>query len=166
MKGKVDVKPLEISKSTLFELEHNLLLFYTGISRKSTDVLIDQKKKAENKKSRMNQMIKISRIGEKMIDALMDSDLKEYGRLLNIHWETKKSLTSKMSSTIIDHYYEIGLKNGALGGKIVGAGGGGFLLFYIDHGKNKLRSEMKKAGLNELLFRFEFEGSKLLYDGR
>jgi D-glycero-alpha-D-manno-heptose-7-phosphate kinase len=106
-------------------------------------------------------MHRIKEIGFKVKRALENGNLSEFGRLQHEHWLAKKDTSSKISSDPIDKYYEKGLKNGALGGKLVGAGGGGFLMFYCENGKDKLRKTMSKEGLREVRFRFEPEGSKI-----
>ena len=163
--GNVIVSPLNISYSTLEELETNTLLFHTGISRLATEVLTEQKKQAETDEEKMKQMHILKDIGKEIRKALEQEDIKKFGKWLNVHWETKKKF-SGMSNENIDKHYELGLKNGAIGGKLVGAGGGGFLLFYCDTKKQQLRDAMEKAGLKELPFKFDMEGCKILYEGR
>lgn len=164
--GEVMISPLNISYSTLEDLENNLLLFNTGVVHSTTDIIADQKKNAESDEEKMKQMHIIKDIGIEMKKSLEAGDTLRFGKWLNVHWETKKRFSKKMSSSKIDDYYELGLKNGAVGGKLVGAGGGGFLLFYCENKKKQLREAMLKAGLKELPFRFDREGCKLLYEGK
>lgn len=89
---------------------------------------------------------------------------RRFGELLDIHWRTKRGLSDKVSNPEIDRWYEMARQNGALGGKIMGAGGGGFFMFYVDKDKNRLRETLEKEGLKEMRFRFELEGSKVLVD--
>jgi len=135
--GNVIVSSLSISLSTQEELENNLLLFSTGIKHSAVEVIKEQKKNAESNEEKMKQMDMIKDIGLEIKKCLEEGKTSKVGRWFNAHWETKKKFGSKMSSSKIDEYYELGLKNGALGGKLVGAGGGGFLLFYCDNNKSR-----------------------------
>lgn len=164
--GGVSQAPLNISFSTQEELEGNLLLFSTGVRHSAVEIIQDQKKNAESDEDKMNQMHIIKDIGQEIKKCLEIGDTAKVGRWFSAHWDTKKKFSKKMSSTEIDEYYDLGLKNGALGGKLVGAGGGGFLLFYCDNNKRQLRQAMEKAGLKELQFKFDTDGCKVLYDGR
>ncbi len=164
--GGVLVSPLNISFSTQEELENNLMLFSTGISRSASEVIKEQKKNLESDEEKMNQMNIIKEIGLEIGKSLENGDPSQVGKWFNAHWETKKRFAKEMSTKDIDNYYELGLKNGAKGGKIVGAGGGGFLLFYCEKDKSKLREAMKNIGLKELTFKFDTEGCKVIYDGR
>jgi D-glycero-alpha-D-manno-heptose-7-phosphate kinase len=160
--GRVKVSPLKIADDAVHELENNMIFFYTGLKRSSTMVLQDQRKSILDDKSKaLDSMHRIKGIGFKVKQALENGNLSEFGRLQHEHWLAKKDTSSKISSDPIDKYYEKGLKNGALGGKLVGAGGGGFLMFYCENRKDKLRKTMSKEGLREVRFRFEPEGSKI-----
>jgi len=163
--GNVVVSPLNLSYSTLEELEQNTLMFSTGISRAASEILTEQKKQAESDEEKMKQMHIIKDIGSEIKKALEQGETRKFGQWLNVHWETKKKF-GKMSSSDIDKYYETALKNGAIGGKLIGAGGGGFLLFYCEANKRQLREAISKLGLKELLFKFDTEGCKVLYEGR
>lgn len=162
----VNVSPLNISYSTLDELKNNTFLFGTKIIRSASEVLADQAKKAESEEDKMKQMHMIKEIGQEIKKSLEEGNTKKFGQWLNVHWETKKNFTKKMTSPEIDNYYSIGIKNGAVGGKLVGAGGGGFLLFYCDKNKKQLREAMEKLGLKEAPFGFDTEGCKIIYEGR
>lgn len=162
----VTVSPLNISYSAFEELERNTLLFSTGILHSATEIISEQKKQAESDEEKIKQMHIIKDICQEIRKALEEGDVKKFGKWLNVHWEIKKKFSNKMTSNTIDELYELGLKNGALGGKLVGAGGGGFLLFYCDGNKSSLREEMAKRGLKELPFIFDRDGCKILYDGR
>jgi len=164
--GNVFVSPINILYSTLEELENNTLLFSTGIVRDASEVLSDQKKTAESDEDKMKQMHIIKSVGKEIKKCLEQGDLSKFGKWLNVHWETKKQVGNKMTSGEIDKYYELGIKNGALGGKLVGAGGGGFLLFYCDNNKAQLREAMQQLGLKELPFKFDTDGCKVLYNGK
>jgi len=161
--GKVNVSPLKIADDAVHELENNMIFFYTGLKRSSTMVLQDQRKSILDDKSKaLDSMHHIKKIGFKVKHALENGDLSEFGRLQHEHWLAKKGTSSKISSDPIDKYYEKGLRNGALGGKLVGAGGGGFLMFYCENGKDRLRKTLSKEGLREVRFKFEPEGSKIV----
>jgi D-glycero-alpha-D-manno-heptose-7-phosphate kinase len=160
--GRVNVSRLKIADDVVHELENNMIFFYTGLKRSSSMVLQDQRKSILDDKSKaLDSMHRVKEIGFKVKRALENGNLSAFGRLQHEHWLAKKDTSSKISSDPIDKYYEKGLKNGALGGKLVGAGGGGFLMFYCENGKDKLRKTMSKEGLREVRFRFEPEGSKI-----
>lgn len=154
--GQVKVTKLNLPDKTIQTLEQNLVIFFTGITRKSEEIL----GKMQNKTS-IESLQKIKEIGQEIKLALVKGDLDKFGKLMHLHWQVKKQLSSTSSSRI-DTLYELGLKNGALGGKIMGAGGGGYLLFYCPKNQSNLRSQMTKVGLTELLFNFEFEGVKVI----
>lgn len=158
----VIVKPLNISADTLFDLEDNLLLFFTGFARSASSILKDQKEKSQLSDSAMlDNLHYVKEMGYKSKEFLENGAVAEFGLLMHEHWVHKKKRSQGMSNPQIDEWYELGLKNGANGGKLVGAGGGGFLLFYAEN-RNKLRHAMKHAGLQEVRFRFDFEGTKLI----
>jgi len=161
--GRVNVSNLKIKEESIHELENNLLFFYTGIKRSSTVVLQNQRSSIQEKGSKaLDAMHHIKDIGFKVKHALENGDLSEFGRLQHEHWLAKKETSSKISNGPMDRYYEKGLQNGALGGKLVGAGGGGFLMLYCENGKDRLRKVMVKEGLREVRFGFEREGSKIV----
>jgi D-glycero-alpha-D-manno-heptose-7-phosphate kinase len=161
--GRVNVSNLRIREETIRELENNLLFFYTGIKRSSTMVLQDQRSSIQEEGSKaLDAMHHIKDIGFKVKHALENGDLAGFGRLQHDHWLAKRETSSRISSSPIDRYYEKGLKSGAFGGKLMGAGGGGFLMFYCENGKDKLRKVMAKEGLSEVRFGFEREGSKIV----
>ena len=158
----VTYAPLNISSDTLGKLEDNLLLFFTGYIRKASDVLNDQKVKTEMKdKDMLDNLNFIKDIGYKSKFALESGNINLFGELLHEHWERKKSRSLGMSNTIIDDLYSKAMINGAIGGKVVGAGGGGFLMFMAKD-PDKLRRAMNKEGLEEVRFRFDFEGTKIV----
>lgn len=161
-KGKVTVTPLDISNNTLLDLEDNLLLFFTGYSRAASAILKEQKERSEKKETDMIKNLDfVKDLAIKSKKALEENNLKKLAELMNVHWEYKKQRSKTMTNENIEKWYKIALKNGATGGKLIGAGGGGFLMFYA-HDREKLRSVMKKSGLEEIRFSFDFEGSKIL----
>lgn len=156
----VEAWPLKIDTETLYNLEDNLLLFFTGYSRSASSILKDQDDKSRtHEKSMLDNLHFTKDLGWQSKDALEAGDLRKFAELMNIHWEWKRQRSSGMSNTDIDDWYKSALKNGALGGKLIGAGGGGFLLFYAED-KAPLRHAMNRAGLKEVRFQFDFEGTK------
>lgn len=159
---KVEAWPLSISKETLYNLEDNLLLFFTGFSRAASDVLKEQDQKSkQNDKEMIDNLHFVKELGLRSQQALEAGNLAQFADLMNVHWEHKKKRSSKMSNPQIDAWYEAGRKNGALGGKLIGAGGGGFLMFYAAD-RVRLRHAMGEAGLQEVRFRFDLDGSTVL----
>ncbi len=160
--GSVFSEPLAISTETLHSLEDNLLLFFTGISRSASSILSDQDIKSKARDRNMLENLHfIKELGFRSRDALLAGDSTGFGRLLHEHWVHKKERSNGMSNEFIDHAYEIALNNGAVGGKLVGAGGGGFLMFYSND-KERLRNSMTELKLEEVRFKFDFEGTKVI----
>ncbi len=160
--GRVDCDPLRVSTETLNTLEDNLILFFTGYTRNASDILKDQDSRSKQKDSDMLQNLHfIKRIAHQSKSAMENGDLRCFAALMHEHWEHKKRRTQGMSNSQIDAFYELGRQNGALGGKLIGAGGGGFLMFYTED-KTRLRHVMTRAGLREVRFRFDFGGSQVL----
>jgi D-glycero-alpha-D-manno-heptose-7-phosphate kinase len=160
--GHVGVSHLKIPEEAIRELENNLVFFYTGIKRRSSSVLNDQGVAVSKDGSeQLEAMHQIKAIGYKVKAALERGDIAEFGRLQNEHWMVKKRTSNAISSGLIDKWYDLGIQNGALGGKLMGAGGGGFLMFYCENGRDKLRKTMAKEGLREVAFGFEADGSKI-----
>ena len=140
------------------------IFFYTGIKRRASDVLADQKSALEKGDREVAETLGVIKaIGMEIRDALVAGDLDRFGWLLDQHWQVKKSLSDKVSSTQLDCWYETAKANGALGGKVMGAGGGGFFMFYCPNGsKARLRQALGAEGLKELRLGIDFEGSKVL----
>lgn len=158
----VEVERLNISDDTLFDLEDNLLLFFTGFSRSAGSILKDQKEKSQAyNEDMLANLHYVKEMGYRSKRMLLEGRTADFGTLMHEHWEHKKRRSGGMSNPQIDEWYELGLKNGAAGGKLVGAGGGGFLLFYAND-RNKLRHTMKRAGLEEVRFKFDYEGTKVI----
>ncbi len=159
---KVTATPLGISMDTMFDLEDNLLLFFTGFSRSASGILKDQQVKSQQNDSDMlNNLHYVKDLGYRSRDALIAGNTELFGDLMHEHWEHKKRRSGGMSNPKIDEWYELGMKSGAVGGKLVGAGGGGFLMF-LARDRNKLRRAMTAAGLEEVRFKFDFEGTKVV----
>jgi len=160
--GEIQVRDLKISDNSLENLKENLLLFFTGFTRQSYKVLQSQKKKSDqNNLGMIKNLDEVKKIGKMFSNLLENNDLNEYGKLMNYHWKIKQERSKDMSNSRINFLYEEGLKNGAIGGKLVGAGGGGFLMFYCKD-KNRLIKKMNNFGLEELNFDFDLEGTKLI----
>jgi D-glycero-alpha-D-manno-heptose-7-phosphate kinase len=158
----VTAVPLKVSMDTMFDLEDNILLFFTGYSRSASGILKDQKDRTQSSDQDMlNNLHFVKELGYRSKDALESGDTEKFGELMHEHWEHKKRRSGGMSNPKIDEWYTLGINNGAVGGKLVGAGGGGFLMFYAAD-RNKLRHAMGKAGLEEVRFGFDFEGTKVV----
>ena len=160
--GSVSSAPLNLSMQTLHDLEDNLVLFFTGISRSAGSILKDQVDKSKvNDKVMIDNLHFTKDLGLRSKAALLKNDTYNFGELMHEHWEHKKARSVGMSNEYIDDAYNKALQNGAVGGKLVGAGGGGFLMFYASD-KEKLCSKMAEMGLEEVRFHFDFEGTKVI----
>jgi D-glycero-alpha-D-manno-heptose-7-phosphate kinase len=160
--GRVEAWPLKLSKGTRDELEDNLLLFFTGYSRSASAILKEQDVKSKSDdKSMVENLHFVKDLGLQSQTALEGGNLEEFARLMDVHWQRKKQRSGGMSNPKINEWYDLAMANGALGGKLIGAGGGGFLMFYAGD-KTKLRHAMLRDGLKEVRFRFDFEGTKLV----
>lgn len=158
----VTAEPLGVSMNTMYELEDNLVLFFTGFSRNASGILKDQKSKSERNDGEMLKNLHyVKDLGYRSRDVLLRGNVHAFGELMHEHWEHKKRRSGGMSNPQIDEWYELALKHGAIGGKLVGAGGGGFLMF-LAHDVKKLRLTLAGAGLEELRFKFDFEGTKVV----
>jgi D-glycero-alpha-D-manno-heptose-7-phosphate kinase len=158
----VEVWPLKIDTETLYNLEDNLLLFFTGYSRAASSILKEQDEKSRQRdQSMVDNLHFIKELGYQSKEALEAGDLRRFAELMNVHWEYKKQRSGAMSNREIDRWYQLAMENGALGGKLIGAGGGGFLMFYAEE-KTRLRHAMAHTGLREVRFRFDFEGTKVV----
>ena len=148
-----------IPKSLKEELQNNLLLFYTGITRKASDILSEQRKNTED---RMEFLDRMKELSLELKESLIKKDTTRFGELLHKNWEFKKKLASRITSPAIDRHYSLALKSGALGGKILGAGGGGFLLFYCENNRQNAVIKNLKS-LRHVPFRFENHGTRIVY---
>ena len=162
--GRVKVSPLDISMTTVEEFRNSVLLFYTSITRRSSDILEDQKQDTRRGDTTVvDSLHRTKELGYRIREALEQGDLERFGLLLHEHWENKKRRSAKISDPRIDEWYEIARQNGALGGKIMGAGGGGFFMLYCPNNcKARLRHALSAAGLREMSYDFDFEGTKVL----
>ena len=158
----VKVQPLKLSDKKVKEFENNLLMFYTGKTHNSEEILKEQNWNLQNSKNKINNLHKIKELAITLKKELENGNIDSTGEILNENWEYKKELSNGISNSEIDEIYETGIKNGAIGGKLLGAGGGGFLLFYAKEENHvQLRSAMKN--FKELIFEFNFDGTKVIY---
>jgi len=159
---QVKAWPLKIDTETRYNLEDNLLLFFTGYSRSASSILKDQDSRSkESDRSIMENLHFTKDLGWQSKEALEAGDLSKFAELMNVHWDWKRQRSKGMSNPEIDEWYELARQNGALGGKLIGAGGGGFLMFYAEE-KARLRHVMNQVGLKEVRFQFDFEGTKTI----
>jgi D-glycero-alpha-D-manno-heptose-7-phosphate kinase len=163
-RGRVTAKELRISDDTLSELEYGIMMFYTGIKRSASQILGKQQKRVSEDDDAVEKMHRIKAIGLESKKCLERGDLKRFGELLDEHWAVKRGVASSITNQSIDSWYSVAKENGALGGKVVGAGGGGFLMLYCEEGRRKVKAALEREGLIEYRFRFDFEGSKVIYN--
>jgi D-glycero-alpha-D-manno-heptose-7-phosphate kinase len=162
--GSVTIEPVAIKDEDMMELQNNIFLFYLKKERPASAILEVQNRKAkEGDKATLERLHKIKEIGLRTKKIFEEGRIDEFGELLHEHWLTKKGLSDKISDHFIDEAYDTARKNGAIGGKVVGAGGGGFLLVYCPRNKSKLVSAMKKLGMNPMWYSFEHEGAKVIF---
>jgi D-glycero-alpha-D-manno-heptose-7-phosphate kinase len=163
--GNVDVQEAGLSPDVVEELEQNILLFYTGQSRSAEEILAPQSRRLDQQEEQVTSSLHlIKEIGREILAALRRGHTRRFGELLDHHWRAKKRLSDDIAGRRLNQLYELARANGAVGGKISGAGGGGFFLFYAEDGKKQLRKVMEEEGLREMRFRFDLEGSKVLLD--
>jgi D-glycero-alpha-D-manno-heptose-7-phosphate kinase len=159
---RVEAWPLKVSTETLYNLEDNLLLFFTGYTRAASGILREQDDRTREGDAAMIENLHfVKELGYRSKDALEAGDTVRFGELMRVHWEHKQRRSAGISNSDIDRAYQVGLQAGALGGKLIGAGGGGFLMFYSEQ-KGRLRRAMAGLGLPELRCRFDFEGTKVV----
>jgi D-glycero-alpha-D-manno-heptose-7-phosphate kinase len=160
--GTVEAQPLGLQEDTRNALADNLLIFFTGYARSASNLLRDQDTRTkQNDRSMIDNLHYVKDIGLRSKTALERGDLVAFGKLMHQHWEHKRKRSTGMSNSQIDRWYNLGMDAGALGGKLIGAGGGGFLMFYAED-KVRLRHVMREAGLTEVRFHMDFEGTKVL----
>ena len=158
----VNIQALNLSMDTLYDLEDNLLLFFTGYARSASHILNDQHVRSQqHEKNMCDNLNYIKELGLRSKEALISGQTLLFGELMHEHWTFKKQRSQGMSQPNIDEWYDLALRNGAVGGKLVGAGGGGFLMFMAND-RNQLRKTMMNAGLEEVRFRFDYEGTKVV----
>lgn len=162
--GEVEVDPIILECETVTQLEHSLLMFYTNIQRDASEILRDQSQRVKISGDRATEALhRIKEIGVEIAGALMNGDIERFGRLMNEHWMAKRGSSDKMSTSFVDECYQAAMGAGAFGGKIMGAGGGGFLLVCVPPEKRReIRRVLEAKGLVFMPFRFDWEGSKVL----
>ncbi len=161
--GKVAVGNLSFDENVLDNFESNLLLFYTGIRRSASGILKSQDSKArESEGDILARLDRIKEIGFDIRQAIVAGDIRRFGELMDVHWQTKKQLSDKISTSDVDHWYDLARANGAAGGKLMGAGGGGFLLFYCDKDKKHMRQVLAAEKLQEVKFHIDWDGAKII----
>ncbi len=161
--GQVEVEPLILSRKCEKELSENLLMFYTGQKHSAGEILKEQKRNI-SESDKYDNLVQMTQLAWELREALVHGELYRFGSILHKGWMLKKNLTGKISSTAIDRYYDIAMDNGAAGGKLLGAGGGGFLLFYCEK-ENQMRLRSALNQLVELPFDFDFGGTSVIYVG-
>jgi D-glycero-alpha-D-manno-heptose-7-phosphate kinase len=161
--GSVRAEPLAMPQTTLHELEDHLLLFFTGFSRSASAILKDQDQRTKSADPAMVANLDyVKELGRRSRAALEQGKPALFGEIMHEHWEGKRKRSSGMSNPKIDEWYELGRSAGAIGGKLVGAGGGGFLMFYAPE-PNRVRQAMATVGLEEVRFRFDFDGTRVVF---
>lgn len=156
-----DVHPITIGKEKLLNLQNHLMLFFTGHSRNASDIAKEQIKRTPDRKNELNSMLEIVDRAADILNG-RDSDIIDFGKLLHRSWEIKRCLTNKITNEDIDHIYESALKSGALGGKLLGAGGGGCILFFVEP-DNQYKVREKLKNLLYIPFKFENLGSQIIH---
>ncbi len=160
--GRVEYRPVRLAEETLYNLEDNLLLFFTGYSRSASSILRDQNDRSKRNDAAMLENLHFTKdLGLRSLECLESGDLDQFAALMDRHWRRKRERSTGMSNERINAWYDHAMANGALGGKLIGAGGGGFLMFYAGD-KTRLRRAMREQGLEEVRFRFDFEGTKVV----
>lgn len=162
--GDVTVQPIEPGAAVINELQNNLMLFYTGAAHHSWNILAEQEKStAAHESNPIAALHEIKELAYRMRDALKADDLPSFAQMLDESWMAKKRISKKISSSRIDNLYALARANGAAGGKITGAGGGGFLLLFCEpQNQDRVRQALATEGLNEMTFNFDFQGAQVL----
>jgi len=162
--GRVEVSPLKVSTGTIEEFRNSVLLMYTGITRRANDILEAQKKDSQAGNAAVLDSLHFTKeLGYKIKEALEKGELYRFGQYLDDHWQNKKKRSGSISDGRIDRWYTLARENGSLGGKIMGAGGGGFFMFYCPNGsKQRVRKALVESGLREMPWDFDTEGAKVL----
>lgn len=160
--GEVLVKPIITKKETLLEIEQNLMVFYTGLTRNASSILKEQNDRIQNDDKKAENLLKMVDLTYELYNEIQNNNTRVFGEILHENWELKKKLSNGISNPFIDDCYNAAVNAGALGGKILGAGAGGFLLFYVE--KNKQNSVLNSlSNLKQVNFSFENNGSQIIY---
>ena len=163
--GEASIEELDVNAESMRKLEDRLMLFYTEERRYSEDVLEEQKREMERDYSKKEKMNRIKEIGTEIRKALENGNISDYGELLHRHWKIKKNFTEKMTNPNIDRMYSDALDKGAEGGKIVGAGGGGFLMLFAEtEHHDEIKKTMRNHNAKHMEFKFEDSGCEVVYE--
>ncbi|MCU1297252.1 MAG: hypothetical protein JWO91_1530 [Acidobacteriaceae bacterium] len=164
--GSTHVEPIDLDSSVLQELQSNLMLFFTGSAHHSWTILREQENSTRSHtNSTLGALHEVKSLGGKMRDVLKSGQLQAFGELLHEGWQAKRRVSQKISTARIDQLYALTRENGALGGKITGAGGGGFLLLYCEkHNQQSVRDALSREGVNEMAFTFDMSGAQVIVD--
>ena len=160
--GVVDVEKLYLQSDAYHVLEKNLLMFYTGKTRSAGSILAEQKKNTTNDEAKIKNLHKMVQLSKDLKEELLKGNTNAMGEILHSGWMYKKELADGISNPEIDYYYDLAIKNGALGGKLLGAGGGGFLLFYVEE-QHRSRVRRALSDLKEIDFKFDNKGTSVIY---
>jgi D-glycero-alpha-D-manno-heptose-7-phosphate kinase len=162
--GSVEVERLPLRDEVIDELESNLVIYYSGVERAASTVLKEQAKTIiENKDAAVQRMHRIKELGYETRRILLAGQTDTYGEMLHEHWTNKRRLAANMSDASIDEHYEVARKAGAIGGKLMGAGGGGFFMFYVRAAdRRRVQEALSARGLQPLRFRFDFDGARIM----
>lgn len=163
-KGDVGIEPLKMDPETIETLESRLIFFYTNLQRDSTQIQANNVDAISKGAADITESLhRIKEIGVQTKKAFETGDLDQFGRLMDEHWKNKRKMSKDISNNAIDSWYKMAINAGALGGKLLGAGGGGFMMFYCQNGvKDRIRAALSKEGLKEISFRFEPKGSRII----
>ncbi|GMV18226.1 MAG: sugar kinase [Polyangiaceae bacterium] len=162
--GSVHVEPVPVRDEVIDELTNNLIIMWSGIERAASSVLAEQGSRVQKKdSSTLDGMHRIKALGHEVYDLLVKGETDRYGELLHEHWTNKRKLASKMTDDRIDEHYDTARKAGAIGGKLMGAGGGGFFMFYARPAdKRRVYEALVQRGLRPLRFRFDLDGARIV----
>jgi D-glycero-alpha-D-manno-heptose-7-phosphate kinase len=162
--GSVDVERLPLGDAVIDELESSLVIYFSGVERSASTVLKEQAKTiVENKDAAVQRMDRIKALGYETKRVLLSGEIDQYGEMLHEHWTNKRKLASNMADSTIDEHYEAARKAGAVGGKLMGAGGGGFFMFYVRAGERRaVHDALSARGLRRMRFRFDFDGARIV----
>jgi D-glycero-alpha-D-manno-heptose-7-phosphate kinase len=162
--GSVDVERLPLREEVIDELESNLVIYYSGVERSASTVLKEQAKTiVENREAAIQRMHRIKELGRETKRILLAGEIDTYGEMLHEHWTNKRKLAASMTDSVLDEHYEAARNAGAIGGKLMGAGGGGFFMFYVRAGdRRRVHDALAARGLRPMRFRFDFDGARII----
>jgi D-glycero-alpha-D-manno-heptose-7-phosphate kinase len=161
--GSVDVERLPLRDEVIDELEANLAIYYSGVERSASSVLVQQAKTISAGDGAVERMHRIKALGYETKRILLSGEIDSYGEMLHEHWTNKRKLAANMADGAIDEHYEVARKAGAVGGKLMGAGGGGFFMFYVRAGdRRRVHDALAARGLRPMRFRFDFDGARIM----